>query len=565
MWLRGWSPSRDRWRTMPEIETHGDAERPEPQQPHGESAPNARFQATPALSAEETAGRDLPATLLGRYQVMEVVGRGAFAIVYRANQVGVGRIVALKVFRLHKSARGDAKSAEAALLRFQREARLASSLRHPNTITLYDYDKTDTGVLYMAFEFIDGPTLAEEIKANPEGISPARVIHIARQIAASLEEAHEKGIVHRDMKPGNIMLTRDRKDPDFTKVLDFGIAKLLEDSEEDPEWAADRTDALRVVDVGNPKPEGGDLTGDGKIVGTPRYVPPEQIQGGEVKPAADIYSLGLIMHELLSGVSANPGKTPQEMVEWHLQDRPFRARPGYDPPQGLAAIIRKATRREAAQRYASCTELLADLSRLDNDGEWLQEERKRPILAWILAANAVVLLVAALAVWFFLLRDPNPEAIATPPASAPSAPPASATPDPPTSAEAPPASAEAPPASAAAAAPAPVGPVSLQLTTDPPAVRVYLGAQRIGVTPFTYTVPADAQEVELTFRKNGYEDRAVTWRREHADAFATPITLDRRGAAPAARPPASGGSAPPASAPPAGNGGEKDNKYYILQ
>jgi len=551
---------------------------------HGEAASHGKtngvpagggFQMTTEADAEASASRSLPETILGRYQVLDVVGRGAFSVVYRANQVGVGRIVALKVFRLLKSARTDPRAVEVAALRFQREGRLASSLRHPNTVTLFDYDRTESGILYMAFEFVDGPTLGEEIKRHPTGIEASRVIHIARQVAASLEEAHEKGIIHRDMKPGNIMLTRDRKDPDFTKVLDFGIAKLVEGSEEDPEYEPDHTNVLRLIDLtGVGHKEGADITLDGKIVGTPRYVPPEQIRGTELRPASDIYALGLIMHELLSGVPANPGRDPREMVEWHLTDKPFRATPSYSPPGGLAAIIRKCTRREIEARYQSCTELLEDLNRLDASGEWIKEPSRRPVLTWLLAINAVVLVVGLLVLGIWLSQGPAPEPAAPqpPPREVP------AEPEPPVVPEQKAAAAE-PDVGARVDAEAVIpevrsGAVELSVSTDPTGVRVHRDGKRLGTTPFKLTIAEGDDNVVFQLRKVGYEDKDVTWTREAAPDF-FPIVLERRrpggrvdepGVRPTEPPRGGGPSPPPTGGNPVGDGKDgKDNKYFILK
>lgn len=463
----------------------------------------------------------LDETILGRYKILDVLGRGAFSIVYRAAQVGVGRIVALKVFLLHPASRGNAQLAEAALLRFQREARLASGLRHPNTVTLYDYDRTETNILYMAFEFVDGPTLSRYSKAVGAR-PPEEAIHIARQVALSLQEAHDQGIIHRDLKPGNIIVVpKDGPDP-LVKVLDFGIAKVLEGSEEDPDYTGDRSDDLALLDLTGIGDSTEELTLDGRIVGTPRYIPPEQIQGRDLGPSADIYALGLILHEVLAGCPANPHKAATDLITWHLEDHPMSAPAGFALAPGLAHVVEKATQRDASLRYQTCAELIEDLDKLDADGNWKKPERKRraPLLVAVVLNVALLVALGAIVVSLLAKSDPPPEPKVTPPATAPVAPPVKSETPPPE-----PKKTEDPVPAAAD-----IEPVETQLsvTTEPDGAEVWLGDMNVGTTPVELALEEGKTSVTLTLKKRGYRPQKVEWTTE-SNPFPVKLTRPRSG------------------------------------
>ena len=181
-------------------------------------------------------------TIAGRYEVVARIGAGGMGVVYRAYQAAMDRHVALKV--LSTSLAADEQSVR----RFNQEARAASRLRHPNTITLHDFGKTEDDILFIAMEFLDGTSL-DEVMKEPGGMGLARAITVLAQVCRSLAEAHDAGIIHRDLKPDNIFLCEIGGEKDFVKVLDFGVAKLRE---------AD--------------PDGGTLTQAGMIFGTPRYM-----------------------------------------------------------------------------------------------------------------------------------------------------------------------------------------------------------------------------------------------------------------------------------------------------
>lgn len=226
-----------------------------------------------------------------RYVVERELGQGAFAIVYLA-RAHEGYLVAIKVLK-------DGRSDD----RFFREAKLLSELRSPHTVTLLQSGRTSTHDRrpFMVFEYVHGQTLEERL-ARGGPMPGGRVAHIIRQVLASLAEAHQRGIVHRDVKPANIMLTDFNGDEDFVKVLDFGVAKPMRD--------------VRDVSV--------ELTMAGQIIGTMRYMAPEQLRGDRrAIPASDVYAVGLIAYELLTGRKAAVGEDAHEVLAQHLSNEPF--------------------------------------------------------------------------------------------------------------------------------------------------------------------------------------------------------------------------------------------------
>lgn len=231
-------------------------------------------------------------TWAGRYEILEFVGRGGMGLVFKARQIQMDREVALKV--VHRKLCTEQKQVQ----RFQQEARTSSKLNHPNSIRVYDYGATEDGRLFMAMEFLRGLTLGQLLlREGPQ--HPERVVHIARQMFKSLAEAHQLGLVHRDLKPENIFICDIYGETDFVKVLDFGIAKAI-----------------------GPHAEGANLTQTGFICGTPRYLSPEQALGQDVDGRSDLYSVGVLMYEMLSGRPPFIGENPISIVMKHVHDDP---------------------------------------------------------------------------------------------------------------------------------------------------------------------------------------------------------------------------------------------------
>lgn len=242
----------------------------------------------------------------GRYQVVALIGRGGMGTVYRAVHVAMNQVVALKV--LHRELSAD----EVQVQRFYQEARASSRLRHPNTIKVFDFGRSDEGHLYLAMEFLEGETLTQLLRR--ERVLPARrALAIARQVAKSLAEAHRSGLVHRDLKPDNIFLTKIYGEEDFVKVLDFGIAKFLAS-----------------------EPQAKPLTQMGLVCGTPLYLSPEQALGRTLDGRSDLYSLGVILYEMLSGAPPFRAETPVSLVMRHIHATP----PPLQGPQPIPPAVR---------------------------------------------------------------------------------------------------------------------------------------------------------------------------------------------------------------------------------
>lgn len=275
----------------------------------------------------------------GRYRVGPMIGAGGFARVYRAHQEDLGREVALKILTPGEEGSYDDKLVE----RFNQEARVVSRLRDPHTITMFDYGRTNTGLLYMVFEYVNGVSLSKLI-ATEAPLSPARAVKILRQVLSSLEEAHALGMLHRDIKPGNIMVFEHVGRPDQVKLLDFGIAKMT---------------GSQVK---------ADLTADGALIGTPRYMSPEQIRGEDLSPRSDVYSMGLVAYELLMGRKAIESNSSVTIIGKQLDPTSFALPPMTNVPEGLRRVVNKMMAKDAEQRFATCSEVLQALEKWDDAG-----------------------------------------------------------------------------------------------------------------------------------------------------------------------------------------------------
>jgi len=273
-----------------------------------------------------------------KYRIIRLIGSGGFAQVYRAEFEDVGRQVAIKILAPDPEL-GAALYPTDIDQRFLREAQMLSELRDPHTVIMHDFGRAESGLLYMVFEFIDGKALNQLIKQN--GPQPALLVRrILEQVLLSLREAHSKGILHRDIKPANIMLYEYMGDASHVKLLDFGIAKPLG---ADPEQ---------------------DVTKAGTMMGTPRYMSPEQICGQKMSPAADIYSLGLVAYELLVGRPAIEATTSPTIVRIQLGPDRFELPPMPHCPPELKRIIDRMTQKELPRRYQTVDQVLQDLRSL---------------------------------------------------------------------------------------------------------------------------------------------------------------------------------------------------------
>ncbi len=267
-----------------------------------------------------------------RYKVTRMLGEGGMGCVYEAEQQLGTTVRKVAVKTLHPHLSQDPKIQA----RFMREVGTIAELHHPNTIQVYDFGTTDDGQLYIAMEFVEGKSIGD-ILEKTGAIEPGRVEHILKQVVGSLEEAHGQGIVHRDLKPENVILTDKAGKKDWVEVLDFGIAKRS--SEEDPNEQK--------------------LTQQGMVLGTPPYMSPEQFTGRPIDVRSDIYALGVMTYEMLTGRLPFEAQTAWEWATQHMtaQPKPIEIQPGGDqiPPKMRTAIMRSLSK-DPNDRYASVTE-----------------------------------------------------------------------------------------------------------------------------------------------------------------------------------------------------------------
>jgi len=276
------------------------------------------------------------------YTVDKLIARGGFSSVYRGTRLSDQSQVAIKILEL------DGKVEANWIERFAREARLISQLKHPSTIRILDFGQASR-FLYIVMEFVKGRSLSRQIKKFG-ALQPLETAKVAREILLSLEEAHGLGILHRDMKPSNIMLGRDKDENLYVKVLDFGVAKILDPSPE--------------VDIA--------LTQIGAFVGTPRYASPEQMRREELTVSSDVYGVGMVMWECLVGDPAVPGVDFQSAVAGHLGPSAWRLPGSIECPPGLSHVLYKSLEKNPEHRYQSCEEMRRDIERFLDD-EFVQE------------------------------------------------------------------------------------------------------------------------------------------------------------------------------------------------
>ncbi len=266
--------------------------------------------------------------LNGRYKVTELIAKGGMGRVYKAEQAPLGRIVALKVLDGSDDVGQDAEFRG----RFSLEAGATAKLTHPNTIRIFDYGQTSDDIFYIAMEYLDGRTLHQTLKEEGP-MSPERVIHVIRQVCASLREAHALGLIHRDLKPSNVVLLRAGEEAEFAKVLDFGLVKEVSGNSE--------------------------LTRLDAVVGSPSYMSPEQIRSSKVDSRSDIYSLGVLMYTCLAGKPPFTGVSSVNLLMAHLHNTvpPITERAPLDRAPILAWIVMTCLEKEPDARFGTVEEL----------------------------------------------------------------------------------------------------------------------------------------------------------------------------------------------------------------
>jgi serine/threonine protein kinase len=416
---------------------------------------------TPAPPVDALIGH----TLVDRYRLTRKIGEGGMGAVYEALHVLIGKPVAVKVLREKYADRPEVAR------RLVQEARLASSIRHEHIVDITDSGATEDGRTFVVMEHLDGLSLAELLKL--EGPLPeTRVLDIARQATSALAAAHERGIVHRDVKPENIFIV-ERDHRDFVKVLDFGISKSVMPGEMTEE-------SLR-------------LTHTGMVMGTPLYMSPEQARGeDELDQRMDIYSLGVILYECLTGEvpfhGANYLGVIAEVVK--AEAMPPRAlRPELRISEPMERVVMKAMAKARADRYPTMDELAADLARVaagtavEAPTPLPPERAPRPRTGLWLAAVGVFAGTALLLAIDRFTRAPSPPTATTTATVTTSAPPPSAPPAPKT--------------------------IVLHVETEPPGAEIRQGSRVFGVAPRDLILPRSDVPERLTFRLDGYEDGAT--------------------------------------------------------
>lgn len=290
-----------------------------------------------------TSDRNKKTAMLGskisHYQILETLGEGGMGTVYLAEDTHLGRRVAIKCLKVSSTV--DLRQYKA---RFLREARLASTLNHPNIVSVYDYGETGDGSPYLVMELAGGNTLADILKQG--GMAVDRYVDIIRQVATGLGEAHRHGIVHRDLKPSNIIFN----DRDRVKILDFGLAKLLDKDDFDTDAEGRQSSDLHTE------------TRDGVYMGTPSYSSPEQILGADVDARSDIYSLGAVLYECIAGRPAFAGTNFAEVCAQVIRDDPpppSEINPAVPPLLDLIAL--KAISKKPGDRYQDVAGMIEDL------------------------------------------------------------------------------------------------------------------------------------------------------------------------------------------------------------
>jgi serine/threonine protein kinase len=327
---------------------------------------------------------------LGHYKITERIGAGGMGVVYKARDLHLDRFVALKVLPPEKVSDPDRKR------RFVQEAKAASALNHPNIVHVYDIDQSD-GTDYIAMEYVDGKTLDQRMGRHGLGLSDA--LKYAVQIADALTKAHSAAIVHRDLKPTNIMVNEDG----VVKVLDFGLAKLTEQVQ------GDETASTATIDS-----EGRPITEEGVIVGTVAYMSPEQAEGKKVDARSDIFSLGSVLYEMVTGQKAFQGTIKMSTLSAILHQEP---KPVSGVTQAIPAdfekLINRCLRKDPAKRLQHMDDVKLALDELkeDSDSGRLQAApagaKKTSLLR--LVAVAVVVVAFAVAGWYWLGRRHSAE------------------------------------------------------------------------------------------------------------------------------------------------------------
>jgi serine/threonine protein kinase len=354
---------------------------------------------TPMSDRPSSKGADLlmGSILAGRYKIEARVGSGAMGAVYRAQQEGLGRCVALKIVNRDRHVGGDT------VQRFRREAQALSALHHPNTVRVFDFGSTDEGLLYLAMELLEGEPLTDCL-VREGALDVEQAISFTQQVLRSIGEAHAQSIVHRDLKPDNIFLARVQGAPaPIIKVLDFGIAKAVEGD--------------RKIDQFE--------TMDGTVFGTPRYMSPEQAAGRTLDPRSDLYAVGILLYELVAGRPPFVDNDAVVVMARHIRETPLplcKAAGKRPVPASLEAIVHRALGKTPAERFQTAEEFeralqkcLPDVRRLKRlarhglHGSRLARLWMSPKRASLAAVGVSALVLCVALAWHSLQAEPEHE------------------------------------------------------------------------------------------------------------------------------------------------------------
>src|SRR6202045_392721 len=285
----------------------------------------------------------LPGRRLGPYEILTAIGAGGMGEVYKARDTRLDRIVAIKVLPTHLADRSELRE------RFEREAKTIASLNHPHICTLYDTGHQD-GIDYLVMEYLEGETLAQRLLKG--ALPMQQVLQYAIEIADALDKAHRKRVTHRDLKPGNVMLTKSG-----TKLLDFGLAKLRQD-------VAPANVQLSELPTANEP-----LTAQGMIVGTLQYMAPEQLEGKEVDARTDIFAFGAVVYEMATGKRAFEGKSQASVIAKILEREP-PAMSSLQPmtPPALDRVVKKCLAKEPEKRWQAASDVCDELKWIAEGG-----------------------------------------------------------------------------------------------------------------------------------------------------------------------------------------------------
>jgi serine/threonine-protein kinase len=454
-----------------------------------------------------TADSLIGTTLAGRYRVEARVGSGAMGAVYRAEQAGLGRHVALKIVNR------DRQVDNATVQRFRREATALSALNHPNTVRVFDFGSTAGGLLYLAMELLEGEPLTDLlVREGPLPLTQA--IAIIQQVLRSIGEAHARGIVHRDLKPDNVYLARVPAEPaPIVKVLDFGIAKAVE--------------GVRKIDQFE--------TLDGTVFGTPRYMSPEQAAGRALDPRSDLYSVGIMLYELIAGRPPFVDNDAVVVMARHIRDKPEplgRLAPCVIPPS-LEAVVTRALAKQRDERFQSAEEFEQALQRCLPDVEDLTRSPLARVLnkrrVWAVAAGlALAAAAGGGAFWQGHFKQPvsaedaHPSGIVATPL--PSTTVTQAATAPALQPTLPSSTLIAPPPEATSEA-SPVSIVSVR--TTPPAAAVLQDGAELGVTPLDVSMNKGST-MTLLLKKKGFAERRLELRAGDGERLVTLHRLEER-------------------------------------